>query len=72
MIRLSLPLVEPNSEEASNKMDNGSYLITKVNHEIEPLMNRGIMRLECIKIGYDTDLVNYTPLDEEPLGDKNS
>ncbi len=72
MIRLSLPLVEPNSEKASNKMDNGSYLITKVNHEIEPIMNRGIMRLECIKIGYDTDLVNYTPLDEEPTGDKNS
>ena len=46
----------------SDELDNGEYLITRVNYNIEPMKNQGLIHLQCVKVGFDTDLKKYDPL----------
>ena len=66
VITLALPqmdtLLDNTDDMTSDELDNGEYLITRVNYNIEPMKNQGLIHLQCVKVGFDTDLKKYDPL----------
>ena len=55
-------LLDNTDDMTSDELDNGEYLITRVNYNIEPMKNQGLIHLQCVKVGFDTDLKKYDPL----------